>query len=293
LRNPLVVAGYASTMMMLSDNRFALGIGRGLDVLADATGTPRANLRLLEDYVDILRRLWRGEAVHYEGPAGTLRGAALGVRLDPAPPIIMGTLGRKTAYWSGRTCDGVLLNSLWSASAVREYVRLIRQGAEEAGRDPASVKIWTVLMTACEVPDDVMLQTIVRRINTYVMFPSMFDAICDANGWDKAVATQIRKALAEIDGKPKAGTLGDEHTSRQIDDLRKMLALYPAEWVREGCAVGSAAECVTAIQERFDAGADGILFHGSSPDHLGPLLDIWKQKRPAARFDARSVNPGF
>jgi hypothetical protein len=148
-------------------------------------------------------------------------------------------------------------------------------------------------MTACEVPDDVMLQTIVRRINTYVLFPSMFDAICDANGWDKAVATQIRKALAEIDGKPKAGTLGDEHTSRQIDDLRKMLALYPAEWVREGCAVGSAAECVTAIQERFDAGADGILFHGSSPDHLGPLLDIWKQKRPVARFDARSVNPGF
>jgi 5,10-methylenetetrahydromethanopterin reductase len=293
LRNPLVVAGYASTMAAITDNRFALGIGRGIDALADRTGTARLNFKLLEDYIGILRRLWRGESVHYEGPAGTLRGASLGMTLDVPPPIIMGAMGAKTAYWSGQHCDGVVLNSLWSTSAVRESVKLIRQGAKDAGRNPKSVKVWAILMAACEVSEEVMLQTIIRRINTYVLFPPLFDGICDANGWDRSVAVEVRKAMAEIDGVPKPGTLGDEHTSREIADLRKVMALYPTQWIREGCAAGSAEECAPLLTERFEAGADGILFHGTTPDDLAPLLRLWRKQRPVALFEGRSVNPGL
>src|SRR5262249_8584033 len=36
LRHPMVTAGYASTMSLISGHRFALGIGRGVDSIADA-----------------------------------------------------------------------------------------------------------------------------------------------------------------------------------------------------------------------------------------------------------------
>ena len=293
LRNPLVVAGFASTMMTVSDNRFALGIGRGTNTYADMSGTPRINMKLVEDYVDIMRRLWRGEQVSYEGPAGILRKASLGIKLDVLPPVIMGTLGPKTAYWAGKFCDGVVLNSLTTTEALKRFVKIIRQGAEDAGRDPASVKIWTILVTACEVPEEVMLQTVVRRMNTYMVVGKAFAPTLEANGWDEATCVEIRKKLAEIDGAPKAGSIGDEHTSRELSDLRKMKTFYPEEWIHDGCAVGTAAECAPLLLERFEAGADGVLLHGTSPDHLGPLLKEWEKIRPAGKFDNRSVNPGL
>jgi alkanesulfonate monooxygenase SsuD/methylene tetrahydromethanopterin reductase-like flavin-dependent oxidoreductase (luciferase family) len=130
-------------------------------------------------------------------------------------------------------------------------------------------------------------------MNTCVLFAPVFDVLCDANGWDKKVAARVREALAKIDGVPKAGTLGDENTSREVSALRAIRDIYPPEWVREGCAVGSAAACAPLLQERLDAGADGILFHGTAPDDLGPLLDAWRNQRPAARFENRSANPGL
>src|SRR5581483_9483224 len=68
LRHPLVTASYASTMMEVSGGRFALGIGRGVDPIADATGTPRVTFDYLDDYIAVLRRLWRGEAVTHSSP---------------------------------------------------------------------------------------------------------------------------------------------------------------------------------------------------------------------------------
>ncbi|MDB5699497.1 MAG: luciferase-like monooxygenase, partial [Alphaproteobacteria bacterium] len=110
LRNPLVVAAYGSTMALLTKNRFALGIGRGQDPLSDAAGVARLNFKLLEDWIAILRALWRGEAVTYSGPAGTLNGLSLGLKLDVPPPILMAVMGDKTSYWAGRHCDGVIYN---------------------------------------------------------------------------------------------------------------------------------------------------------------------------------------
>lgn len=293
LRTPLVVAAYASTMALLTKDRFALGLGRGQDALSDANGVARLSFRLLEDWIQILRALWRGEAVTYSGPAGTLKGVSLGLKLDTPPPILMAVMGDKTAYWAGRLCDGVVYNSLWSPRAVEHSTRIVRQGAKDAGRDPDSVRVWTVTVTACELPEEEMLTFVVRRMNTYLAFPGMFETICDANGWDKQVIGQVRTALKEIDGKAKAGTLGDEHTSRKLEDMRRTYELYPRSWIEEGCVVGSPAACADKLLQRFDAGSHGILLHGSTPRHLQPLLAEWARRRPAGRFDRCRPNPGL
>ena len=292
LRHPIVTAGYAATMAKLTGDRFALGIGRGTDGFADASGTPRLTFRIMEDYVSILRQLWRGETVRYEGPLGRIDGLRLGVELPVTPPVICAAMGEKTLKWAGRVADGVLFNSLWTVEAVERSAKLVRQGAEEAGRDPASVRIWTILVTACDVSEETMLRTVVRRMNTYILFPSMFDAICDANGWNRADAERLREALARFDRDRKAGTMGDETTTRDLDELRQMASLYPRGWIEEGNAVGTGGDGARAALARLKAGADGVLFHGSTPAEMAGVIAAWKGMRPHDLRD-RPVNPGL
>lgn len=292
LRHPLVTAGFAATMAKLSNDRFALGVGRGTHALADATGTPRLNFQLMEDYISILRQLWDGDTVNYTGALGRFENLRLGVELPTRPPIIMAAMGAKTLEWAGRFCDGVLLNSLWTPEAVEESVRRIRRGAEAAGRDPASVRIWSILVTACDVSEDAMLRYVIRRMNTYLLFPPMFDAICDANGWSRSDATALREKLAQFDRDKKAGTMGDENTTSDLDDLRRMAEFYPREWIEKGTAVGNGEDGARAALARIDAGADGILFHGSAPSELSGVLAAWRRLRPAG-LPNYEVNPGL
>lgn len=292
LRSPLVTASYASTMHLLTGNRFALGMGRGQDPLSDAAGVPRLTFRVLEDSIRILRSLWNGESVTYTGPAGELKGATLGLQLDTAPPIMMAVMGEKTSYWAGQHCDAVIYNSLWSPKAIEHSTHLVRKGAADAGRDPKSVRIWTILITACDLPEEEMLTFVVRRMNTYLAFPLMYRTICEANGWDPAVLDRVRALQAEIDGHSAQGTLGDEHMSRRIEDLRRFYDTYPAEWIERGCAVGSPAYCAKRMQECLDAGSDGVLLHGSTPKYLGPLIEEWRRVRLGERFAHLPRNPG-
>ncbi len=293
LRSPLVTAAYAATMMKLTDNRFALGVGRGFSVISDAAGVAPSTFKVMEDYITILRQLWRGESVNYSGPLGTFRNMTLGTKLDVMPPVIMAAMGDKTCEWAGRLCDGVVYNSLWGPAAVEHSTKVVRQGAANAGRDPKSVKVWTILVTASDVSEEVVLNTIIRRMNTYILVPPMFDAICELNGWDLGAAQKIRDELKKLDGAAKPGLLGDEHTTRDLDQLRHMRGFYPQRWIDDGVAVGTAAECVRKVLDRFDVGVDGILFHGTHPANLESLIKLWPQHRPGKMFDGRSVNPGL
>ncbi|MEQ1867834.1 MAG: TIGR03857 family LLM class F420-dependent oxidoreductase, partial [Micropepsaceae bacterium] len=291
LRNPLVVAAYGSTMSLLTAGRFALGIGRGQNPLSDAAGVARLNFKLLEDWITILRALWRGEAVTYTGPAGNLRNATLGLAVNPPPPIIMAPMGERTCYWAGRLCDGVVFNSLWTPAAVERSSRLVRQGAIDAGRDPDRVRVWTIAVTACNPSEEDVLNIVVRRMNTYLALGDMFDHVCIANQWDRAVLDEVRAIMFDTTGTAK-GSVGDEHVSRELDVLRRCRDLYPREWLEAGCLIGSPRHCADGMLERFDAGADGVLLHGSVASALRPVIDAWAERRPRDRFDRLDANPG-
>ena len=292
LRNPLVVAAYGSTMSLLTAGRFALGIGRGQHPLSDAAGVKRLNFRLLEDWITILRALWRGEAVTYSGPAGQLTRATLGLAVNPPPPIIMAPMGERTCYWAGRWADAVVFNSLWTPAAVERSSRLVRQGAVDAGRDPQSVRVWTIAVTACDASEEDLLNIVVRRMNTYLALGDMFDHVCIANQWDRSVLTDVRAIMFDATAVASKGSVGDEHVSRELDVLRRCRDLYPRAWLETGCLLGSAQHCADGMLERFDAGADGVLLHGSVASALRPVVDAWAEIRPRARFAHLAANPG-
>ena len=278
-RNPLLVASYASTMMLMTGNKFILGIGHGQPKLSDMVGAPRSTMPLIGRYIDTLKALWRGETVTAEQDGWKLNNAALGVALDEMPPIYMGAIGDKTLAWAGRHADGVILFSCLNQQAVEHSVKVIKTSAMEAGRNPDDVKICGVAVTACEVSEEKMLNYVVRRMNTYFMLPSV-DVMANVNGWDVGKAHEIKAAVMEDAGRSTGG-MGDETVSRELDTLRRFRDMYPEEWINDCNAVGDADTCAGYIKMLFETGVDKVLIHGSPPSDLGALLQAWPRHRPS------------
>ena len=67
--------------------------------------------------------------------------------------------------------------------------------------------------------------------------------------------------------------------------------MFPDHWMADSAALGTAAHCAARINDQFDAGADGVLFHGSVARQLGPLLDAYRSVRRNDHFAKH--NPWF
>jgi G6PDH family F420-dependent oxidoreductase len=92
--------------------RFFLGVGTGenLNEHVVGRGWPSADVRLamLEEAVEIVRLLWRGEAMSFHGRHYTLEDARL-YTLPPEPPRIMVAAGApRAAELAGRIGDGLV-----------------------------------------------------------------------------------------------------------------------------------------------------------------------------------------
>jgi 5,10-methylenetetrahydromethanopterin reductase len=46
------------------------------------------------------------------------------------------------------------------------------------------------------------------------------------------------------------------------------------------------------VLRQFDLGVDGVIMHGATPYELEPVLEAYREIRPAARFDKLDANPG-
>lgn len=90
----VALAEELATLDQLSDGRLIVGLGTGYrEKEYAALGVPfEERFRRLDDTVTLLRRLWSGEPVDYDGVCGTLRGARLHLRpaQDGGPPIWLG-----------------------------------------------------------------------------------------------------------------------------------------------------------------------------------------------------------
>ncbi|WP_354699103.1 hypothetical protein DSM112329_04810 [Paraconexibacter sp. AEG42_29] len=269
-RHPMDLAAYGGTMAHLAEGGFTLGIGRGVNHNWDTWGMPRPGMAMLEDVASVLRRLWTGESVvDHDGPLGRFPGTlSLGVELPHQPRLALGALGPKTQALAGRVYDDLLMHSHWTPEGTRRSVERVRRAAEEAGRDPASVRVWAMLVTACEVPEEVVLQKVVRRMTTYMQWPGYGELIVDANGWDLAVLDRLRTHPL-LDGRMA------DVTAFTTDELLQIRDIYPDEWLRDGAAIGSAAECAAMAQRLLDAGADRVVLHGSAPAQVQSLVQAF------------------
>jgi len=282
-RHPMVTATMATTMHRLSGGRYALGLGRGFDLLFDVMGLPRVTCAQLEDAIGIYRRLWHGEAFGHDGPAGSFPHLSQDKAFDEDVPVLMMAIGPKSLELAGRVADGVVLHTFLTDETLTRAVRTIRDSAERAGKDPAGVRVWSVLATVEDsIPEEQRLRKLVGRLATYLQ--GYGEVLVRANGWDPRDLERFR-ADELVQGYPGAfdaiGTL---------EELTHLQAVLPEEWLAAS-ATGSADQCARRIQHQLDAGADSVVLHGATPTELVPVLEAWRDVRPDD-LDRLPDNPG-
>ncbi len=283
-RHPVITASMGSTLNRLSNGRFALGLAKGARQRWQAWDLPHPTYEREAEFVALMRRLWRGELVtDHHGALGDFRALQLAPYVDEDIPILYVGFGPKSLEYAGRIYDGVHLHTFMSDQCLAEAVAAVRAGEAAAGREPGTVKVWSVLATACDVPEPVYLKYIVARLATYLQIPGYGDMLVQINGWDPGILARFRQDAAVR----SVGGLIDSVAT--IEQLAKIEKLIPDSW--RPAAVGDARECARRWVDQFEAGADGIIIHASTPDEFEPVLEAYRRIRPGERFEGRSNRP--
>ncbi|HWG26171.1 TIGR03557 family F420-dependent LLM class oxidoreductase [Actinospica sp.] len=109
--HPAIVAQAAATAAVQTGGKFALGVGSGEalneHILGDRwPASAGVRLEMLEEAVELIRRLWSGELVTHHGRHYTVEGARIYTLPDQPPPIYVSGFGPRSAQLAGRVGDG-------------------------------------------------------------------------------------------------------------------------------------------------------------------------------------------
>lgn len=268
-RHPLITASWATTMHRLSGGRFTLGIGRGVAALYSAFGVPAVTTAQMEDFAHVMRRLWRGEVIAgHDGPIGRYPLLFLDPEFDEDIRLGLVAFGPRSLALGGRAFDDVILHTYFTPDTLQRSVAIVKKAAEQAGRDPGDVRVWSCFATVGDhLPEEVRLKKTVARLATYLQ--GYGDLLVKTNNWDPAVLQRFRQdpVVLSIPG-------GIDHKA-SADQIEHIATLLPDEWL-EPAATGSAAQCVQRIRREFDFGADAVILHGCTPDELEPIATAYR-----------------
>jgi len=271
-RHPLVLATMCASLHYLSGGRFELGIARGVGIRNQLMGLPDPGNAQLAEGLALLRTLWRGETVMgHDSVLGKLPYANMGKWMHADIPVHFVGFGPASLRFAGAHFDGVHLHTFVTPEGLRRACALVRQGAEDAGRDPASVKIWSVLATAVNPTREELLRKLVARMGTYMQAPGYAELLVALNGWDPEVLERFR-ASEVVKSVP-----GGIDSAATLEQLEQIAALIPAEWLP--AAVGSPEQCAARWRAELQNGADGVVIHGSTPDEFAPALAAYRARR--------------
>jgi probable F420-dependent oxidoreductase len=148
-RDWTVTASLFATLNDMFGDRTVCGIGRG-DSALRVLGRPPADLATLRESMGVIKGLAEGREVTYNGTRQQFPWSR-GGHLD----IYMAAYGPKALALCGEVADGFILQ-LADPQIAAWTIAAVRSAAEQAGRDPAGVKIC--MAAPAYVGDDVAHQ---------------------------------------------------------------------------------------------------------------------------------------
>jgi len=158
-RPPALTAKMASTLQVLSGNRFMLGIGAGwreAEYLAYGYDFPKPSIRFaqLEEVVEICRLMWSEAEPSFSGEHYSIDGASASPLPDVVPPICIGTSGEKVGLPLAGRCADMWHGFARTPDDWRRKLEIVTASAIGAGRDPADIEIATTVERPLPETDD-------------------------------------------------------------------------------------------------------------------------------------------
>lgn len=147
-RHPAMLAQTALTLDHLSKGRFILGVGSGETENTVPYGFDfRKPVSRFEEALKVIRLLWDSEGpVDFEGQFFHLRHARMDTEFfeGKAPRLWVGCNGPRMLEITGRYADGWWAAGAWTPEEYAAKLKIIRDSAERAGRDPMAIVPATI-----------------------------------------------------------------------------------------------------------------------------------------------------
>jgi alkanesulfonate monooxygenase len=283
LVSPTLAAQMAATFQWHSGGRLLLNVVTGGDAaeqraFGDFLGK-EDRYRRTGEFLDIVRRLWAGEAVDFRGEHLSVEGATIHRLPDPAPEIYFGGSSPAGIAVAAEHVD-VYLTWGEPPAAVAEKVERVRAAAAARGREPRF---------------GIRLHTISRD-----------DAAAAWAEAERLLATVPDATIAQVQAQlRRSESEGQRRMTELHGGSRANLEVSPNLWAGVGLGrggagtalVGSHAEVAARIEEYAEAGIEEFVLSGYP--HLEelywfgegvlPLLErrgLWRAPDPAeAAFD--------
>ena len=235
-RGPATLAMSAAGLAELAPGRFCLGIGAGSAPIVEfwnggKFARPATRVR---ETLAFLRQAFSGERVTFEGETFTVKGFRFSRPPKEAIPIHVGALRPMMLRIAGKYADGAIVNWLAPDDA-KKSVAVVREAAQEAGRNPDDVEITARLFISVDPPSPLIDIGIRRHINAYLNVP-------------------VYKAFHEWLGRSAA--LGPMWDAWASGDRKGAVAAVPQEVMNDLIVQGSPDEMKAQVQRYFDAGVD-------------------------------------
>jgi probable F420-dependent oxidoreductase len=166
-RNPVRLAKQVANLDALSAGRFLVtfvpGLAQGAE--REAVGVPPARRgALIEEVLPLLRRLWAGETVSYEGPAGRFSEAVV----SPLPvqdpfDVWLGGTAPSSLERCGRLADG-WLPAFCTPEEVAAGRQVVERAAAEAGRTISPEHFGVSIGYAATAPEGPLAPALLARL---------------------------------------------------------------------------------------------------------------------------------
>ena len=187
-RTPIISAMSVTTMDEFAPGRVIASPGTGNAAALKEAGIESPHpLQTMREYVEILRRLLKGETVNYQGKMFQLNGAKMGfVPAQPIPMYITAVRSRMLEL-GGEIGDGVLL-WLCDPPYVRDVViPEVTKGRERAGKGLEGFDIVPAVPAAVTADRDATLERLRGDLVTYLSLP-FYRSMLERSGFGGEIA---------------------------------------------------------------------------------------------------------
>lgn len=257
-RHPVQVAMEARVSQELAGpGRFYVGFGASRIFMKEIDADEVKPLNPTRDAVRIVKGVLDGEAFDYQGKHFSAHVPALSAEAASprgSVPIYVAGTGPRMQRYAGEEADGLLTASITTPDFVRYSYANMAEGAERAGRDPASIDLGCTIVASID-EDPAKGREGAREIagmylaNKVQNIQGSADVLLEKAGLTQEEIRPVADAMERGGRLEAAAAVTDEI----LDKCRPI--------------AGTPADCIAAIEEYRDAGCTHV------------MLELWGEDR--------------
>lgn len=233
--HPTMIAQASTTVSCFAPGRTYLGVGTGeaLNEYATTGEWPDYEERQsrLAEAIEIIRGLWQGEQLSYEGEYYETHKAKLYTLPTSPIPLYISTMGPHSAPFTAKYGDGLISTGGKQPKVYQELLRNFEESAKHVGKDPSRMPRLIELNVGYGQNIDAIIQEQLKYwAGTYV--PAMYD--------QKIYTPAMSERNGEVIG---------------ADTVKKT-----------GCFSSNPDDHIEFVQQYINLGFDCLIFHSADPD---------------------------